>query len=401
MAGNTVERYEHRDCNGCQMCGDICPRQAISFKMDELTGFKYPVVDSDKCIECGLCVKKCPHNNPVRREVLPKADVIAAWSKNDEVRLLCTSGGLFYEMAMAVIEQGGAVVACSYTEDYRGAYHTVATTGEELIPLCGSKHLQSETEGIYKKTKELLGSYNKVLFVGTPCQIAALYRYMGTEPENLITADFICNSINSPKAQARYIDYLEDEYGGKITYARSKDKRDGWTTFGSSAKFANGREYYADRNHDARVVGYHYGHLFIRESCLNCQYKELPRNADITLGDFWGIGQDERNPKMELGTSVVMINSVKGAGFMEQLKMNIGWYQKTLEDAISGNPAILHAATTNGNGRKAFAALDKMRFDQVVEKYKTKSSLKNKIRRKAGSIKKHFKEAFLASRGSE
>ncbi len=185
-------------------------------------------------------------------------------------------GGLCYEMASYVLERRGAVAACSYTGDYRGAYHKIITKKEDLPALCGSKHLQSRTEGIYKAIKELLVNDTEVLFVGAPCQVAALYQYLGKEYGNLITADFICNSINSPKAQARYIDYLEEVFGGKVIYARSKDKRYGWTAFGSSAKFDNGKEYYADRNHDARVVGYHRGHLFVREAVFPASIKNCP-----------------------------------------------------------------------------------------------------------------------------
>ena len=325
-----VGEFEQKDCNGCSVCGELCPSKAISFHDDVLNGFWYPEVDAEKCIQCGLCIKRCPQNNPFRRKnIMPEAEVFAAWSNDDDIRLLCTSGGIFYELARQVINEGGVVIACSYTDDFRGAYHKAAFTEDEIIPLCGSKHVQSRTEGIYSKVKEYLNEYPLVMFAGAPCQTAGLYSFLNAEPENLITVDFICNSINSPKAQAKYIDYLEDEYGSKLVYARSKDKRYGWNNFGSSAKFENGTEYYASRNEDARVIGYHHGHLFIRTSCLDCKYKVLPRNADITLADFWGIEPDTRNPKLELGTSAVMCNSEKGAAFFESLSERVGCYSKT------------------------------------------------------------------------
>lgn len=383
-----VDKFEKKDCNGCAVCGAVCRTGAIHFQTDELTGFRYPVVNREKCVKCGMCIKKCPQQNPLRREIFPEAKVYAAWSKEDEIRLMCTSGGLFYEIASFVIEQKGAVAACSYTEDFRGAYHRIAVKKEELIPLCGSKHVQSDTIGIYEKTKKLLEEYPIVLFVGTPCQTAALYRFLGKEPESLLTVDFICNSINSPKAQAKYIDYLEELYDSKLVSARAKDKRNGWTNFGSSARFANGEEYYAGREHDARVVGYHQGHLFIRESCLNCQYKILPRNADLTLGDFWGIEEDRRNPKLELGTSVVMANSEKGLAFMEKLKPKIGYYEKNLADVIRGNPALIQCVTANGKGPQAFQALETMRFDHVVDRYRSREGVKQRIRRYGRKIVK-------------
>ena len=283
--------------------------------------------------------------------------------------MLCTSGGIFYEVAHKVILSGGVVVACRYTDDFRGSYHSIAETEEDLIPLCGSKYVQSNTFHIYPKIQKLLQENRFVFFVGTPCQVAALYRFVGNDFPNLLTADFICNSINSPKAQEKYIDYLEDEYQGKIVFSRAKDKRYGWNNFGSSAKFDNGKEYYADRNNDMRVVGYHHGHLFIRESCSDCKYKTIPRNADITLGDFWGIKPDERNPKLEKGTSVVLLNSKKGADFLRSIP-RIDSYSKSFDEALAGNGSLLYSAQLSPDRFKAFAELDKSRFDVVVNKYR-------------------------------
>lgn len=379
-----VGELEQKDCCGCSICASLCPVEAIDFHDDALNGFTYPKVDSDKCINCRKCINKCPQNNPVRRvNVLSKsqAKVFAAWSSDDSVRLLCTSGGIFYELGRKVIQNKGVVIACSYTDDFRGAYHKAAFTEAELIPLCGSKYVQSSTQGIFSQVKSYLADYPLVMFAGTPCQVAGLYAFLGCEHENLITVDFICNSINSPKAQAKYIDSLEEIYGSRLIYARSKDKRYGWNNFGSSAKFADGQEYYASRNQDSRVISYHHGHLFIRTSCLDCKYKVLPRNSDITLADFWGIERDERNPKLELGTSAVIANSQIGLDFFESLDPErVFYYEKTLDDVIRGNGNLIRNVTMSSKSVKAFKALDHVRFDIVVNKYRTRPALKARIK---------------------
>lgn len=379
---------EKGQCNGCRMCGDLCPAGAISFFCNELDGFVYPKVDRNKCIHCGLCVKRCPQCNPVKMGKRYSPKVYAAWTLDDEKRLLCTSGGMFWELARQMIEEGGVVAACRYTADFRGAYHTIAETLEELIPLCGSKHVQSNTTEIFRKVKAYLERSIKVFFVGTPCQVAALYSYLQKDPERLYTGDFVCNSINSPKAQGKYIDYLEEVYGGKCIFARAKDKRYGWNQFGSSAKFDNGKEYYAPKNQDLRVVGYHYGHLFVRESCYTCQYKKIPRNADLTLADFWGIEPDERNPGMELGTSLVMINSQKGEKFFASLGDKIGYYEKDLQSAVKGNQAICRSAVPSGRSEAAFRMLDEADFRTVVERYRIRPGLLHKVKRKISCLLK-------------
>ena len=387
-----VSDFKAIECNGCRVCADVCPVNAISFKRDDLTGFDYPVIDNDRCISCNLCEKKCPNRYPVRLENRFSPKVYAAWSNNDEIRLLCTSGGIFYELGKYVIEAlGGVVVACSYTDDYRGSFHCIARNIDELIPQCGSKHVQSETAHIYRKVKDLLNE-RFVFFVGTPCQVAALYRYLGPDYEKLLTADFICNSINSPKAQEKYIDYLEERFNSRIIFSRAKDKRYGWNNFGSSAKFENGEEYYASRNEDPRVVGYHHGHLFVRESCTDCKYKVIPRNADITLADFWGIEADPRNPKMEEGTSLVMVNSSKGEKIFKSLGPSTGFYEKSLGDAVKGNQAIYTSCKRNGNSELAFKALDSERFDIVVDKYRSHEKRRSVIFRVASRIKRVMKK---------
>ena len=370
-----IDMENHPNCNGCRLCEKICPVQAITIQADSLDGFLYPVIDKNKCIECRLCEKKCTQLHPVKQEGRKEPRVYAAWSNDSDVRMWCTSGGMFYELAAKMIQQDGLVCACRYTDDYRGAYHTFASTLEELHSLCGSKHVQSNVKNVYGEIKDYLRAGRKVMFVGTPCQVASLYRFIDGDSANLLTVDFICNSINSPKAQGRYIDWLEQVYGGVCIEARSKDKRYGWNTFGSSAKFDNGAEYYASRTEDPRVVGYHQGHLFIRESCTRCQYKSIPRNADITLGDFWGIEPDERNPKLEEGTSLVFLNSEKAEVYFDTLGETIGFYEQSFQKALAGNPSIYKNAKLNKKRAQAFAALEQNDYKWVVDYYKDKPDL--------------------------
>lgn len=364
-----IDKYEEIACNGCQMCKEICPKQAIKYEVNN-EGFWFPKVDYTKCIECGLCVKKCP-NKTTLHNTFDQPIVKAVWSIDDEVRLASTSGGLFYELATYVLNNNGYVAGCIYNEDFKGAHHVIIDKLEDLGPLMVSKYVESDLEGIYPQVKEKLSTGKMFLIVGAPCQCAGLLSYLGKEYNNLIVVDFLCRGANSPKAWSKYVEYLEKTHGGKITSLRCKDKSRGWDSLGVKATFDNGNEYYADSRHDLRVIAYHRGNLMERESCNECKFKTIPRYSDITLGDFWGIKSEEVT-NIEKGVSLCFINSEKGKNVFNNIKNRLHVIDKTLNDAEKGNPAIHISAAKGKNRDKFLAQLDDVPFDVLVNKYKDK-----------------------------
>ncbi len=385
-----VDTFSPKQCNGCKMCGDLCPVNAISYHTDE-KGFWYPVIDHSKCIRCNKCEKICPHVNGCIRYKNPPV-VYAAWSKDHEIRMQSTSGGLSYELGKKVINNGGYVVGCSYADCYRKAVHMVAHTLEELEPLMQSKYLQSDTAGIYRKVKKLLDKGNLVMFVGTPCHNAALANYLDKEYDRLIQVEFICRGITSPLAHERYLDYLEDKFHSDIVYFRSKDKRYSWNAFGTAAKFQNGDEYFKNRGFDPKVVSYH-RNLTVRPSCEECKCKTPNRVADITLADFWGIEKSSLNPYLEEGTSVVLINSPKAMALFQSLGDSIGFYEKNIEDVAKGNPALYHNLKLSRHWEAFWDDFGKYPFDVLVKKYVSKEDSRvRRILRRLPLIRRNRKE---------
>lgn len=352
-------------CTGCKMCADVCPHGAITFETDD-KGFWYPHIDKEKCTDCGLCEKKCPS---LHAEQVPEGNepmVWAAWSKDSTLRNRSTSGGVFYELARKIIENGGAVAGCRYGEDYKSANHFLARTMEELECLCGSKYFQSDTEGIYKAVKEELKKGKEVLFCGTPCQNAAMSMYLGDTEAEIYYMDFICRSINSPLAFREYISDLEKEYGAKATKVHLKNKKTGWRSLATRVCFENGAEYHKDKNADLWVKGFVGNDLYTRESCFECRYRTLPRKvSDITIGDFWGIaGESEYD--MFQGISVLMLNTEKGKRLFERAKGSLYIREKMIEDVLSGNKALLQNPVNSGKAEKFAELIKEKTFSEAV-----------------------------------
>lgn len=382
-----IDCKQNGACTGCKACGDICPVGAIRFTIDS-EGFWYPEINPNKCIKCGLCTQICPvsKENEVKEKIEgKKPSVYAAWSKNIEIRHESTSGGIFWELATKVINQGGIVIGSCYGDDWKSATHCVAKNKAELEKLRGSKYFQSDTEGIYKFVKTQAEEGKLILFCGSPCQVDAMHFYLRKEYKNVIFMDFICLGINSPKVFKKYIEEQEKINGGKTTYVQLKNKKYGWESLSTRIKFDNGKEIILDKNRDWWVKGFISEGLYMRKSCFKCQYRTIPRKtADITVGDFWGIRGVNSRERYE-GISVVLVNTTKGEELFNSISEHIVKRPQKLEDVITNNPALVKDFNSNINRDKFFSELDNNEFSVAllnsVKKEKRKSEIKQIIKK--------------------
>ena len=179
-----IKRKEQ--CCGCNACGDICPKNAITFRTDE-EGIWYPEVNHDTCINCGLCERVCPviHADELKHNDYEKPVCYAAENKNLEVVFDSTSGGLFSALADYMYRQGGYVGGAVYNDDF-SVSQFISNDKKDLPRLRSSKYVQSNAEGFYRKVHDLLENGEHVLVCGTPCQMSALLAYLGRDYENLI-----------------------------------------------------------------------------------------------------------------------------------------------------------------------------------------------------------------------
>lgn len=341
-------------CTGCTACASACPKGCIAMTADE-NGFLCPAVDTESCVSCGLCEKSCPIINPLKMaENEPKA--YAAYSTDEAVRLESSSGGIFTEIAKAVLQQSGAVFGAAYNKLF-DVVHICVETEAELAKLRGAKYAQSDLGGVFVQVKQRLDAGQKVLFSGTPCQVGGLKAFLHKDYANLLTVDFVCHSVPSPMAWREYVKYRAGrDNGGQLPVAINlRSKQTGWSHY----QYANLFEYADGSDHTAKSSESLYMKLFVggyinRESCENCHFKGYSRVSDLTIGDFWGVWDIAPEMDDNKGTSVILVQSAKGAELLGSVSDRLEIKAVTLEEASRQNQAMITVFQANGRRKAAF-----------------------------------------------
>lgn len=378
---------EERDCTGCSACANICPKNAITMVSDEC-GFKYPKIDNNKCINCGMCKKICPIINSINNDKKTIPYVYAGWSKDDTTRYTSTTGGMFTELTKPIIENGGYVVGASYNEENM-VEHKMVNSLDGLNELKQSKYLQSDMISVYKETKEKLEAGKLVSFCGAPCQIAGLYNFLRKKYDNLLTIEFICRGMNSPKAYKSWLKEIENIENKKVKRVWFKYKENGWKKSPKCTRVDfndNTYKVYNDKD-NLYMRGYLEHNLYIRPSCGNCHFNGLPRQADITLADFWGI--NEELDADDKGTSLILINSDIGMKYFSAVEDKIFYKEKKLEDIYKGNICFNNSVKINKDSYKFLTELNENNFSSLIKKYDKVSILKKIILKFRRVLKKN------------
>lgn len=233
-------------CTGCLACADACKVQAISIKKNR-QGFSYPVINDAVCVNCGKCTTICPVN--VQKKNKAAITPFACWDKDDKERRAATSGGLFTCLAKKFINDGGVVYGAAYSSDMK-VIHKKITSLDEICQIRGSKYVQSDTFRVYEKVKTDLKAGQKVLFSGTPCQVAALKNFLGKDYEKLLLVDIMCHGVPSPLIYEDYCTWLENKQKSKLSKLNFRYKKPGWTVFSMKADFENGKSYVSSKYED-------------------------------------------------------------------------------------------------------------------------------------------------------
>ena len=360
---------DKQNCTGCMACLQSCPVKCIRVREDDM-GDSYPYIDRDTCIECKTCVKICPEIAINYKNLFKKSDqAYAVWSLNTDSRSASTSGGAAAEFYESALNQGYWICGVKYEEEYH-VRHFLTKDQKDIPTFRQSKYVYSESMDLFGQIKQLLQKNEKVLFISLPCKVAGLYSFLGDKLTlNLLTVDIVCHGT-PPYTQLReHIRKVVTLNRGKLTF-----RKDNEYVFEVTD---NNKTLYSKRGRQDNYLAAFLEGLNYRPSCYNCSYARPERIADITIGDFWGLGAEiPWNHPYTGSISAVLTNTEKGKKFWDECSDHFFSEERSVEEAVKGN-AQLNYPTPVHPKRAEFEALYKQKgFDEAVQ-----ICLKDEIRR--------------------
>ena len=323
-------------CTGCEACFCVCPKNAITMQEDDY-GNIYPIIDNNKCIHCSMCKKVCPQLKE-KLDFKTPMTAYAMYVKNIEKRAQSTSGGIASILYEKILEEDGIIYGASNIFGSTKNLHFIRIDNkEDLYKVKGSKYVHCHINGIYVNVKKDLLNNKKVLFIGTPCQVAGLRCFLMKEYDNLITADIICHGVPSQRLLFEQINELKipvDEIK-QIVFRTDNENIFNFKIIGNNNNIFDAPSY---------MIPYYKNFLegnIYRENCYSCRFANKDRIADITLGDFWGLDKnsliydDEKK-----GISVVLANTEKGLKIIKQILEDCRYEKRTIDEAFKMNSKL-------------------------------------------------------------
>lgn len=303
---------DKRMCCGCTACVNACPVQCIVMRRDRDEGFDYPVANPEICIGCGKCESVCPVLHPADPSVPLKAYALRCEGFVDG----SSSGGVFPALAKAVIDEEGVVFGAVMEPDMTVG-HMEAETMEEVQRMRGSKYAQSDLYSVFFDVKEYIRSGRKVMFTGTPCQVAGLHKYLGGHNEGLVTVDIACHGVPGPGLWKMYVDALEKRHGSRMTSVDFRDKSKGWRHYCFKTSCA-GKEVCVKAVDDPYMALFMQD-MTLRPSCYNCPARGGRSGSDLTISDLWSVARTLPEMDDDRGISGVLVNTAAGLALLDKV----------------------------------------------------------------------------------
>lgn len=361
-------------CTGCMACKEVCPKDAVTI-VDELQDYN-AVIDIDKCIDCHACYNICAQNNDVESKEPIKW--YQGWSNDNDIRGVGSSGGVASSLAVQIIKSGGIVCSCLFRD---GQFiFDVCDNIHDLNKYAGSKYVKSNPSGIYRKIRAVLKENKKVLFIGLPCQVAAVKRFFG-ENDFLITVDLICHGTPSPNVLKKFLcqyniklEDLEDIRFRKKTIFQIYNAKYGYRNYKTITKSAVIDKY---------LIAF-LNCLCYTENCYMCKYAKKQRISDITIGDSWG--SELPMSEQQKGLSLILCQTEKGIRLIENSNLKLCYVD--LDKAIKSNQQLNAPSKKPEKRQYFFDGLERnIKFNHLVRMSYPKQSCKQDLKNILKTIK--------------
>lgn len=375
---SSIKLCNSNNCTSCYACVSVCPQKCIQMKKNE-EGIFYPEIDENRCIECGACVRSC-HQLTDLSVTSAIRIVYAGWAKNPTIRQSSSSGGVFPVIAGYIIGNKGVVYGASFDENLQLKHIEVGSL-KYIKLLQGSKYVQSDIAGIFTKIKQELSNGIYVLFTGTPCQVAGLKTYLKKDYDNLVCVDLICHGVPPQRVFNAYLSKIGVKskcHNFQFRYLK------GWG-FELSYKgkvLSPKNSYY--------LKAFTKGFMFI-DACYNCKYAKPQRTGDITLADFWNIG--EKEPFLystDMGVSMILTNTEKGEKLLQTIANDLCLYKRTIEEAVATNHNLTNVSEYPTERTTYLKDSIYMPKRELIKKYGLNPEWKDYIRPLYRKIKLYF-----------
>lgn len=333
---NINDPSQIRQCTSCQMCGAVCPVEAITIEKSKF-GFYRPVVDPSKCINCGLCIKNCyKFDDNIKMTTSFKGkQLFSAWAKDKNIVASTTSGGIADILVKKLVNQGYKCIGIEYDNSSNRAISKIASTLNDTDSFKGSKYIQAYTVDSFK---ELTMNHKDEKFAvfGLPCHIYALDKYLRakeTRHQHLLI-DLYCHGCPSLDLWKKYVDKIFKEKDcNKVVSVNFRSKVRGWGNFYVVEVVVTGVEgrktYISPRINDPFYTLF-FSDMVLNDSCYDCKLRSTFEYTDIRLGDFWGYKFIHNNS----GVSGVTVCTEKGMDLFEKVKDDIEYCEQLFESFL-------------------------------------------------------------------
>lgn len=372
-----IKLADKESCTACGACAFVCAKNCITMIEDE-HGSVYPSLDSTNCVECGRCQKTCPILSPL--DVNTPQIAYSAWSSDEKERETSASGGIAAEIYKKAISEGCDIAGAVQQDDFRVVMQ-LSSDEKAILKFKNSKYVFSEAWHVYQEIKQSLKADKNVVFIGLPCQVAAL-RKIFRENEKILFVEVVCHGTAPFSYLKQHIEHIEHTKNEKAIRMSFRDPDTYTYTFTFTLYNKDGKRFYAEvpRKTDTYQYAYH-STISYRENCYHCHFAREQRIADITLSDYKGLGRMAPCSYGETNVSCILVNTEKGKKFIKEMIQEKRIYadERPVREPIEGDPQ-LRQPSLKGAARMDFERLIKVNdFETTMQIVMKRDKRRKKI----------------------